>query len=280
MKIATVTLTRLGNKYLREYVEYYKKLGVDKMYFYDNNHENEPKVIEVLKDYESEGFVEIIPFDFISHEGEESTQHRAYRNFYENHGNDFDYIGFVDDDEYLVINNGKSIKEFFENELYENVNGVCFPMINFCDSGVIINDKDTRLDVYTRIKNKTNILSNSFYKTFIKGGVNASYYEKSYDETGEIYSQLQHVPVVDNKLYNNFVDCDGNKIHTWITQVMTVNGYIKHFPTGCIDDYINVKAKRGWKRPQSNVHFDYNYFINYNDHTEEKYKYYIEHMQN
>ena len=115
MRIATVTLTRLGNKYLREFVNHYRSLGVDKMYFYDNNHENEPKVNEVLQDYADEGFVEIIPYDYISHEGEENTQHRAYRDFYANHGNEFDYIGFVDDDEYLIINSGKSINEFFEN---------------------------------------------------------------------------------------------------------------------------------------------------------------------
>ena len=279
MRIATVTLTRLGNKYLREFVNHYRSLGVDKMYFYDNNHENEPKVNEVLQDYADEGFVEIIPYDYISHEGEESTQHRAYRDFYANHGNEFDYIGFVDDDEYLIINSGKSINEFFENELYQDRNGVCFPMINFCDSGVIVNDKNTRLDVYTKIKNRTPILSNSFYKTFVKGGINVCYYEKSYDGGISIYSQLQHVPVVDDKLYNNFVDCDGHDIYNWITQEMTVNGYIKHFPTGCIDDYITIKAKRGWERPQEDVKFDYEYFIKYNDHTEEKYNYFIEHMK-
>jgi hypothetical protein len=280
MKIATVTITRLGNKYLQEYVEYYKSLGVDKMYFYDNNHEDEEPVESVLKDYVFDGFVEIIPF----HDVDGRIQEKAYQDFYDNHGTEFDWIGFFDDDEYVTINIGGDLKSFLSREKFDGRNGVCFPMIHFCDSGVIVNDKNTRLDVYTTVKDIRNIWFMSGIKTIIRGGLNVSYIAGMYEyEPGvnRFYDANCHIPVVDGKIISNFVDCDGNplegKARRYWTYYGTNDAFLKHIPTGCIDDYINMKMKRDWPDTNNKQNFGYDYFKTINVDTEEKYKYFLEH---
>ena len=40
MKICICTIGKQENKYILEYIEYYKKLGIDKIYLYDNNNIN------------------------------------------------------------------------------------------------------------------------------------------------------------------------------------------------------------------------------------------------
>ena len=37
IKICICTIGKNENKYIKEYVEYYKKLGINKIYLYDNN---------------------------------------------------------------------------------------------------------------------------------------------------------------------------------------------------------------------------------------------------
>ena len=48
------------NKYVREFVEYYENLGVDKIVIFDNNDENGERFEDVLKDFINNKFVEII----------------------------------------------------------------------------------------------------------------------------------------------------------------------------------------------------------------------------
>ena len=43
------------NRYIREFVEYYKKMKVDKIFLYDNNEENGETFDEVLSDYIKDG---------------------------------------------------------------------------------------------------------------------------------------------------------------------------------------------------------------------------------
>lgn len=287
MKIATCTITRLGNKYLKEYVSHYKKIGVDKMYFYDNNQEGEEHVIDALYEEANNGFVEIIEFsDKVG-----KVQELAYQDFYDKHGKEYDWIGCFDDDEYLTINNESDLKKFLERKVFEGKNIVSFPMINFSDSGLIVNPKSTRLDAYTELSFPENIYGWSFYKSFVRGGLNVRYIEYKDETTGNIYRCCCHVPIVDGKIANKAVDCDGNVIindyekgiDAAIVQYIVTQGYIKHFPTGCIDDFIQMKHLRGWPDTNSEMgcgkknKFDFGYFLRYNKYTEEKYQYYLTH---
>ena len=51
MNVALCTIGRLENRYAVEYVEYYKSIGFDKIFIYDNNFGNEEHFEEVLQPY-------------------------------------------------------------------------------------------------------------------------------------------------------------------------------------------------------------------------------------
>ena len=60
LKIGICTLGKDENKYIREFVEYYKNYGVDKIYLYDNNDIDGERFDDVINEYINNEFVEII----------------------------------------------------------------------------------------------------------------------------------------------------------------------------------------------------------------------------
>ena len=51
MKICICTIVKQENKYILEYIEYYKNFGVDKIYIYDNNNINGEYFDNIILDY-------------------------------------------------------------------------------------------------------------------------------------------------------------------------------------------------------------------------------------
>ena len=56
MKILLCAIARLENLYIREWVEYYKNLGVDNICLYDNNGDGEENFNDVIGDFIKDGF--------------------------------------------------------------------------------------------------------------------------------------------------------------------------------------------------------------------------------
>jgi hypothetical protein len=55
-----VAIVKKENRYIRETVEHYIKIGVEKFYFADDNDLNDEKISDVLQDYIDKGIVEVI----------------------------------------------------------------------------------------------------------------------------------------------------------------------------------------------------------------------------
>ena len=51
VKVCLCTLGKKENNYIREFVEHYKKLGVDKIFLYDNNDLNDENFNIILNEY-------------------------------------------------------------------------------------------------------------------------------------------------------------------------------------------------------------------------------------
>ena len=48
LKIAICTMAKKENEYIKEYVDYYIKLGVDHIFIYDNNDEYSEKISDII----------------------------------------------------------------------------------------------------------------------------------------------------------------------------------------------------------------------------------------
>ena len=95
LEICLCAIGKKENLYVEEFVEHYKKLGYDKIFIYDNNDKNDENLKDVLYKELSENYVSIIDF-------------QGYRGF-----------SFFDIDEFLEINNNKSIKEFLSDKKFK-----------------------------------------------------------------------------------------------------------------------------------------------------------------
>lgn len=96
-KIANCVPIKNENKYLREFVEFYKNIGYNNIILYDNNDINGEYPQEVINDYIDNGFV-----IYNNVRGEKKCQLRVNSECLEKYNNHFEWISFFDCDEFLV----------------------------------------------------------------------------------------------------------------------------------------------------------------------------------
>ena len=96
---------RNEDDYVKDWINWYLKLGFDNILIYDNN-EDKSRLQRILKCFESEPKIQIVPWD--------KDQYGCYRHCWEN--NSFDWLACFDCDEILELNNSaKDIHELLEN---------------------------------------------------------------------------------------------------------------------------------------------------------------------
>ena len=116
MKVALCCIGRMENVYILDYVEHYKRLGFDKIFIYDNNHDGEEHFEEAIGEYMNDGLVDVIDF-----RNKFMSQLSAYQDCYNKHGNEYDWMCFFDIDEYLMFADEKmDIHEFLSQDKFNN----------------------------------------------------------------------------------------------------------------------------------------------------------------
>ncbi len=125
--------------YMKEWIEYYKLLGVEHFRLYNND--SEDNYLEVLKPYIENGEVTLIewPSDPTklgpNEEWVWSTQHPACIDAIENLKNVSKWLALIDLDEYIIPLLSPNIPSFLK--AYENCSGVVINWCNFGTSNVL-----------------------------------------------------------------------------------------------------------------------------------------------
>ena len=116
IKIAICAIIKKENLYLREWVEYHKNIGFDKIIIYDNNDVNGELPHTVIGDYIEAGFVDIYNVRGLKlFDNGESLQDKTYNQCLDEYNNQFEWIAFIDIDEFITIPNLSDIHQLFEN---------------------------------------------------------------------------------------------------------------------------------------------------------------------
>lgn len=260
MKVALCCIGRLENRYIREYVGFYLGIGVDKVFLYDNNYDGEEYFEDVIGDYVSQGSV-----DVINYRNRERCQVAAYQDCYDKHGSEYDWICFFDIDEFIAFQRVNSIKEWLSLPIYEGYQMIHINFLTYGDNNLVRYEDKPVLDRFTEpirplnFKKSNNIVENSHIKSVIRGGI-----EVKWDRT-------PHTPSNDIKC----CDCSGKECNSsspFVPYIYT-NALLRHFPTKTIEEYRDIKVKRGY--PDGNKDFfkknDWvNEFFLYNKKTQEK----------
>ena len=93
-------------KYLKEWIEFHKIIGVEHFYLYNNN--SDDNYLDVLKTYVEQGIVDLIEWPFAQ------GQISAYRHCVKNYEQETRWIGFIDIDEFVIPKAYNSIVDFLE----------------------------------------------------------------------------------------------------------------------------------------------------------------------
>jgi Glycosyltransferase family 92 len=115
---------------LKEWIDYHHAWGAGKFYLYDNG--SATPVEEVLREYVAAGLVVVAP---VAAQDVDPAQHIAYRQCIDMHGHKHLWLGFLDIDEFIVVNAGADEGILHVLARFEDRGALALNWINFGSSG-------------------------------------------------------------------------------------------------------------------------------------------------
>ena len=263
-KIALCCIAKCENDYIREFVEYYKSLGVDNIYIYDNNDSNGERFEESISDYIETGFCIIVNV-----RGKKQMQLPAYQHFYDTYSKDYDWVAFFDCDEFLTFTNpNENLRSFLSRSCFTRFQMIHINWMLYGDNEMLDNDGRRVTERFAipfsevQLNTYNNKSENCTVKTIIRGG-------------------LAGVNCSIHTCYNFFCRCcdaNGNRVdaNSSFNEIDFTIAYIRHYSTKTIGEWIKIKQKRGladMDDQKATQFLGLDYFFRYNNKTEEKLRY-------
>lgn len=271
MKVAIVTIGRLENLYIRDFCNYYKNLGVDNIILGDNNYSEEEYFEDAINDYIRTGFV--IKKDL---RDKKEIQLDFYNNMLYEYYNEFNWIIFIDIDEFLFIDNYYNIKDWLSSYKYQKFLAIKVNEMHYGDSDKLYYENKPVYERFYKpalfnIQDKiSNVLINAHIKSIIHTGL-----FKQIDNAEQI---INHLVFKDphNLLYLIPVcNSAGEETNNSLPFVMPISfdeAHFKHYVTKTISEFLDIKYKRGF--PDGNTIMQdigiEKYFFRVNKWTQEK----------
>lgn len=270
LKVALCAIAKNENLYIREWVEWYKKLGVSKIFLYDNNELDGERFEEVINDYIENNFVEIIDRRGIvktvsTDKDGQTLQGLSFQNCFYTHYEEFDWMCFFDIDEYLEIYDiYDNIYDFLND--FKEYDGIRVQWKMYGDNNQLYFSNDK---LYKRFK----VESNASYDKHVKQILNCN---KIFDEDlyfcahGVFNKKFNFVNLLKEPVKNVYMD---SKAYSDLPV------YLNHFYSKSTEEFF----KRKYNKPSAvtginnkrnfNIDFLKNQYFEYNEITEEKEKY-------
>jgi hypothetical protein len=159
LKIAVCGICRNEVSYVEEWVAYYKVLGFDSVYIYDNV--SDDGTSELLSALHSIG--EITRTHWPRREGI-PPQRDAYGHFLECFSNNYDYVLICDLDEFLVVDKGTVKDLLLEAESkFDNVGAIAFPWRIFGSSGQEVLTKDLVIERFKKCEKRASTVVKTMF---------------------------------------------------------------------------------------------------------------------
>lgn len=247
-KVAVCAIVRNENRYLREWIEWHKGLGVEKFFIYDNGHGNDENPRDVIGDD-----LQVVIMDWRDRDG--NTQCEAYDDCYREHGSEFAWMGFIDIDEF--VRSERPLPDVLDTI---EADVVAFSWRMMTDNGLVHYDDRPVQERFTQpaedLKPET-----QFVKSFVRGGIEGLSFDKD--------PHMPHHPALE------VVNPDGGKapqcsVGTGSREV----AWIDHHFTKTAEEFAQ-KVSRSWpaihdERIIEKEKNAANHFFRFNDRTPEK----------
>lgn len=113
-RISLCGMFKNEGRFLKEWVEYYKMIGVDHLYMYNNN--SEDNYLEILQPYIDDEFVTLVDWT------KNHAQIEGYKNCFDRFRNETQWLAFIDLDEFLIPRYANDINEWIKDyERYPSI---------------------------------------------------------------------------------------------------------------------------------------------------------------
>jgi len=256
MKVCIICISKNEDNYINEWINYHLNLGFDNIIICNND--NEYKEINIDK---------VINLNYSK---VNPIQVKAYTNTFNKYKDKYDWILFIDCDEFVVLEDKyKNIKDFLSDLIFKNADIIRLHWKIF-SGGSNIDVIDNNYEVMNRFTEHFPMWQEIYGKSFIRTA--ASNYDK-----GSIYGHgyfsddsLNVVNALGEKCLNEWAIVDKIPIHK--------NAWINHYPTKTIGEYIRQKYFRGGPNFNGLKYHTLKYFFMYNKYDKNIEKYGIEYI--
>lgn len=260
MRIAIVALAKDEELYIEEWLNYYRSLGATHFFIYDNNDIGNDALISKIGSNTDVTIIDVRGREALNAIG---MQFGCYHNIYNVQKDNFDYFGYFDIDEFLYLND-KTIEEFVTQEQFKNVDVIKFNWRYYGDNDLVFYDERP-------VQERFNTPCPDDVKYALKPRENE--WCKSLVKSGKIMLKcLVHSFVMKDGICKH---CSGRDA-SMFTDTETIdftNGYVKHYGTKTIEEYIKKKCLNQHNIANNDVitaSQRLDWFFNVNKHTKEK----------
>ena len=214
--ICICSIGKNENLYIKEFLDYYLLLGVKKIIIFDNNDINGENFKEIIQKYYTSEEVDIIDVRGIT-----SIQIPIYNYCYQNNYDLYDWIGLIDIDEYIYIQNKQNINSYFYNKRFRKCELVFLNWVIYNDNN-LIKYENRSLNERFKIPKKHFIQG----KSFVRGGIK------------NLLIPTSHIPGIN---INYFCNSKGYRIYpkNFFNYKIEFKplAYIKHFYTKTVEEF-------------------------------------------
>ena len=234
------------NLYVKEFIDYYEKFGVDNIFIYDDNDNNTERIKDVVPVTKK---VKVEVFENIK--SRIKNQPDAFTECYNNNKYKFDWFLMIDLDEYLVIKN-QTIRNYLNNPIFNNCDFIKIHWLNPTDNNLIYYDNRTLLQRFTGPYRASNHI-----KSIIRGNIEGL----KYWIHSPYISPHRNITCNNRGEVQNYTNLNFQSIMKFNTDM----AYFIHFTFKSTEEYVN-KFRRGysnWNWVGLNLkQWVYNYFKN------------------
>ena len=163
IKVCMCTIGKLENNYIREFIEYYKNYGVDKIFLYDNNDINSEKFDVKISDYIKSNYVELF-----NYRGLFRMQNKINLDCYKRNYKKYNWLIFYDIDEFIDLKYYNNIKDFLNKKKFNKCNTIYLNWAVHTDNNLIYYDIRPLKERFTEL-----IIDKKYCigKTIIRGNI-------------------------------------------------------------------------------------------------------------
>lgn len=249
MKTLIIAIAKNENLYVKEWVDWHLNIGFDNIVICDNNDEDGERISQVIENER------VIIKDYVGMSG---VQKNAYTYEYFKYKDKYDWICFIDIDEFIFLDKKyNDIKEFISK--FENAD-----CIKLCWK---IYTDETNLDTedYRVVERLVDYHEDKDRERMFKPIINTKM-----EYVGDFIYGHGYFANKDNYLSVNSIGEKTINIWSKINNPSHENCYIRHYPTKTIGEFIRQKYFRGGPNKNNYTYKSIGYFWRCNTRTDEK----------